>query len=371
MDIEEFLYNEAIASVGLDVSAHLWDSKDAIRTYQNSLEAVMRRLKTRQGEDWVKLHNVKDMRMFMRLVYQEASVVKKKPTVPKKTPVAVIRGVKKGGKVKAVGSGISSGTGALSEQGQVPIGHYSYGSQMGGGGTGASAPGAEQGVADIEVFDVDADVRVDGAGPRKSSSAQELAGVSTSGSSRFFESLLFDEAEETRGANTGAPASGYSNNFSANTTSSSSGRLGAMHKNISTTTFANEVMADGTPIYMPSSISTYDLSAYRGTSPDGMAGEGGSSSSPMYGSGDEYMYGGSLSPPPPLMSGHGGASMMMSGGTSTSPPTVPPDQALSAEDIRRQRLEEQREREKRELQAMKHVDLDKNRRIMMDAWDEF
>jgi hypothetical protein len=372
MDIEEFLYNEAIASVGLDVSAHLWDSKDAIKTYQNSLETVMRRLKTRQGEDWVKLHNTKDMRLFMRLVHQEASMVKKKPAAPKKAPAAVIGKGKKGGAVKAISANKagSSGSSALSEPSQtwIPMGQSSYDARVDGGGGAASGVPEVGDAADIEVFDMDADVSADEVEPRNSSQAHEQTGARSyaagdraiGGSSKFFESLLFDEAQPSGGANHNA-----SNNNSRNN------RLSTMHKNISTTTFANEVMADGTPIYMPSSMSSYDLSSYRGGSPDGV-GEVGTSTSPTYGASDEFMYGGSLSPPLPLQRGYGDATGAFAT-ASTSPTTgdVPPGETLSAEELRRQRLEEQREREKLELQAMKHVDLDKNRRIMMDAWDEF
>lgn len=367
VDIEEFIHNEAVASVGLDASAHVWDSKDAIKAYQNNLESIMRRLRARQGEDWVKLHNTKDMRLYMRLVYQEAAPVKKKSVVAKKTlPVAMMRAGKKGGKA-AKGANIANrvvsfGNNSISES-QTQAQPMSQDGNL-GDSLMTDTMGTEE-AADVDFFDMDVD---DTSNSAFSSGAYNVSSNSGSnsdargsggGASKVFDGFLFDEAEDDRAA--GQAGSSSSSSSGINNSSSGLGRPTALHKNISTTTFANEVMAEGTPIYMPSSISTYDLSSYNS---GGHYGGQGDSTSPMYGSGDEFMFGGSMSPPPPPLGGDMGSS-------STSPTNIPPPAGVSAEDVQRRRLEEQREREKRELQAMKHVDLDKNRRIMMDAWDEF
>ena len=71
MDIEEFLYCEALLKTRLDRNdGHVWQSRDSIREYQIGVDKLMRRLREREG-DWVKLFNIQDIRAFVFQVYQD------------------------------------------------------------------------------------------------------------------------------------------------------------------------------------------------------------------------------------------------------------------------------------------------------------
>ena len=70
MDIEEFLYSDALVRTRLDRNdGHVWQSRDSIREYQISADRLMRRLRERDG-DWVKLFSIQDIRVFIYQVYQ-------------------------------------------------------------------------------------------------------------------------------------------------------------------------------------------------------------------------------------------------------------------------------------------------------------
>jgi hypothetical protein len=71
MDIEEFLYCDALVKTRLDRNdVHVWQSRDSTREYQISAEKLVRRLRERDG-DWVKLFNIADIRHFIFQVHQD------------------------------------------------------------------------------------------------------------------------------------------------------------------------------------------------------------------------------------------------------------------------------------------------------------
>ena len=71
MDIEDFLYLEALAKTRLDrYDGSVWESRDSIREYQMSMDNFIKRLYERDG-DWIKLFGITDIRNFVHQVYQD------------------------------------------------------------------------------------------------------------------------------------------------------------------------------------------------------------------------------------------------------------------------------------------------------------
>lgn len=62
MDIEDFLYREALYKNGLDRNGNVWESNDAINTYMESLENIKKLIKTK--DDFGKIFQIADIRQF-------------------------------------------------------------------------------------------------------------------------------------------------------------------------------------------------------------------------------------------------------------------------------------------------------------------
>jgi hypothetical protein len=62
MDLEDFLYREALYKNGLDITGNVWESNSAINTYIESIENVKKAIKAK--EDLSKIFLVPDIRQF-------------------------------------------------------------------------------------------------------------------------------------------------------------------------------------------------------------------------------------------------------------------------------------------------------------------
>lgn len=81
MEIEEFLYRDALYKSGLERTGNVWESSSAVNTYVDSLENVKKLTKSK--EDFGKIFQIADPRQFyLQLTSLRTNANKKKvPTV--------------------------------------------------------------------------------------------------------------------------------------------------------------------------------------------------------------------------------------------------------------------------------------------------
>jgi hypothetical protein len=77
MDIEDYLYRDALYKSGLDLTGNVWESSSAVNTYIESMENVKKLIKAK--EDFGKLYPIADTRQFyLQLTSQRTTTNKKK-----------------------------------------------------------------------------------------------------------------------------------------------------------------------------------------------------------------------------------------------------------------------------------------------------
>lgn len=77
MDIEDYLYKEALYKNGHERSGNLWESHNAIKDYRESLSTLKILMHAKEG-DWTKLYALTDMRQFCTQMASNRQVSKKK-----------------------------------------------------------------------------------------------------------------------------------------------------------------------------------------------------------------------------------------------------------------------------------------------------
>lgn len=86
MDIEDFLYGEAVYSAGGDrLKGAVWESYDAVKNYTTSCERVLRQLQERlqAGGDFQKLYNIPDARSIVMQLNAQSNSANRKSNAPK------------------------------------------------------------------------------------------------------------------------------------------------------------------------------------------------------------------------------------------------------------------------------------------------
>ena len=63
MDIEEFLYREALYKSGKERTGNVWESIDSLNIFIESIENIKKILKAKDG-DWTKLFSIAEPRQF-------------------------------------------------------------------------------------------------------------------------------------------------------------------------------------------------------------------------------------------------------------------------------------------------------------------
>jgi hypothetical protein len=77
MEIEDYLYKEALYKSGQERSGNLWESNNAINTYVESLSTFKLLMKAKEG-DWGKLFAQTDIRQFCNQMASNRQVIRKK-----------------------------------------------------------------------------------------------------------------------------------------------------------------------------------------------------------------------------------------------------------------------------------------------------
>jgi hypothetical protein len=77
MDVEDFLYRDALYKSGLDLTGNVWESSSAVNTYIESVENVKKLIKAK--EDFGKIFQIADSRQFyLQLTSPRTTANKKK-----------------------------------------------------------------------------------------------------------------------------------------------------------------------------------------------------------------------------------------------------------------------------------------------------
>ena len=77
MDIEDYLYREALYKNGQERNGNVWESAESINSYVDSLQSFKVLMKAKQG-DWNKLYQISDVRQFCMQITSNRAPAKKK-----------------------------------------------------------------------------------------------------------------------------------------------------------------------------------------------------------------------------------------------------------------------------------------------------